>query len=227
MALQLRKTKSNLEATQGELGSADVDLQQTTAALQKTYAKLATTNAAFEQTKQDLTAITNAVRALQTVPKNKRGVGVRIENVRTKAIDVDEHDVRKDIGDKMPLPGKPALAAADAAFKNSIRKAEKNKGYGALVPKNSLQDKDAALIEQAMDTLTQYRKTQQRMLATAQDVASAQEKTRDGANHTRDAFKVTATAVHKILKNAQLTSAGVLKTKAAVLATRATVNALR
>ena len=96
-----------------------------------------------------------------------------------------------------------------------------------MVPKNSLQDEDAALIEQAMDTLTQYRKTQQRMLATAQDVALAQEKTRDGANHTRDAFKATASSVHRILADAQLTSAGVLKTKAGVLATRATVSALR
>ena len=81
--------------------------------------------------------------------------------------------------------------------------------------------------EQAMGTLTQYRKTQQQMLATAQDVALAQEKTRDGANHTRDAFKVIASNVHRILADAQLTSAGVLKTKAEVLATRATVSALR
>jgi len=121
----------------------------------------------------------------------------------------------------MPPSSEPA--AADAAFKSSIHEAEMKKEQDALVPKNSLQDEDAALIEQALDTLTQYRKTQQRMLATTQDVASSQEKTRDGANHTRDAFKVTALDVHRILTDVQLTSAGVLKTKAEVLTTRATV----
>ena len=220
MALQLRQTKFNLEVTQDELGSADVDLQQTTATLQKTSAALATTNATFEQTKQGLTAITNAVRALQAVPQDKRDVGMHVE-----ALEVGERDIWRDIDDNMPLPC-GSSPAAGVVLENSIHEAEKNQELDALVPRNSLQDEDAALVKQALNTLTQYRKTQQWMLATAQDIVSAQEKTRDGANHTRDAFKVTASTVHRILTDAQLTSAGVLKTKAEVLATRTIVDAL-
>jgi hypothetical protein len=145
--------------------------------------------------------------------------------MRGEALAVDEREVFKEIDDRMPPLSEPAPAAAGAAFKNSIHETEK-KQY-ALVPKNSIQDEDAALIEQAMDTLTQYRMRQQRMLSTAQDLTQAQEKTRDGANHTRDAFKVTELYVHRILADAKLTSADVVKTKAEVLATRATVRSLR